>query len=445
MPSKRGLKRLMGKRPKKFLFVADEALNGDLAWQVVREGHKVKMYVRDRADADVFTGFVERVGSWKPWVAWADVIVFDDENFGHEADRLRKKGKAVIGGSKYTDKLEANRDFGQQEMRKHGVNVLPSWQFTDYDEAIAFIKRKKGRFVFKPSGHVDSDAKDLIFIGQYDDASDLLEHLDRNKHVLARKAKAFLLQKYVNGVEVAVGAFFNGKRFIYPINVNFEHKRLFPGDLGPFTGEMGTLMYWSPPNALFKQTLAKMLPSLKKSGYVGYIDINCIVNGNGIYPLEFTSRFGYPTIQIQSEGIKMKASEWLYLLAKGQNFELECKKGFQVGVVILVPLYFGWADRSPRLIRTYKNLAIAFGDPEDLKGVHLGDIRLDENGIWRIAGISGWLLVITGHGSTVSEARHLAYERIKNVKIPNMFYRTDIGAAWTASDGDKLQTWGYLH
>ena len=113
----------MGKRPKKFLFVSDEALNGDLAWQTAKEGHRVKMYCRDRLDAHVFEGFVERVGTWKPWVKWADVIVFDDDNFGHEADRLRRQGKAVIGGSAYTDKLEANREFGQVEMKKCGFVV----------------------------------------------------------------------------------------------------------------------------------------------------------------------------------------------------------------------------------------------------------------------------------------------------------------------------------
>ena len=42
-----------------------------------------------------------------------------------------------------------------------------------------------------------------------------------------------------------------------------------------------------------------MEAKLAAERYVGYIDINCIVNNNGIYPLEFTARFGYPAISIQ--------------------------------------------------------------------------------------------------------------------------------------------------
>jgi phosphoribosylamine-glycine ligase len=144
-------------------------------------------------------------------------------------------------------------------------------------------------------------------------------------------------------VEVAVGAFFNGKQFIYPVNINFEHKKLFPGNLGPPTGEMGTSMFWSPPNQLFNQTLLKMESKLAEEGYVGYIDVNCIVNGNGIYPLEFTARF----------------------------------------------------------------------------------------------------LIVVGLGQTMKQAQSQVYSRIKNVMIPNMYYRTDIGDRWD-EDSDRLHNWGIL-
>ena len=62
-------------------------------------------------------------------------------------------------------------------------------------------------------------------------------------------------------------------------------------------------MFWSEPNKIFNATLEKMAPRLAAERYVGYIDVNCIVNSNGIYPLEFTARFGYPTISIQQEGL----------------------------------------------------------------------------------------------------------------------------------------------
>ncbi|MFH1582907.1 MAG: phosphoribosylamine--glycine ligase [Candidatus Falkowbacteria bacterium] len=427
--------------PKKFLFVSFEALSGDLAWHLTREGHQIKIYIKAKHDADVYNGFLEKVPAWEPHVSWADVIIFDDVGFGAIAEKLRKQGKLVIGGSIYTDKLEIEREFGQTEMKNNGINILPSWQFDDYDKAIQFIKDNPDRYVLKPSGNTPSIGKGLLLLSQEEDGKDLLELLEQNKKVWQKKAPTFILQKYINGVEVAVGAFFNGQDFIYPINVNFEHKRIFSGNIGPFCGEMGTLMYWSSPNNLFKATLEKMLPSLKQSGYVGYIDINCIVNGKGIYPLEFTSRFGYPTIQIQQEGILMPIGEWLYRLANGENFEFKTKRGFQVGVLLVVESMFS-DDNNSEVVNLYKDLAVILKNPNNLDGIHIDDIRND-NGIWRIAGVSGGILVITGSGTTVKDARHQVYGRIKNIIVPNMFYRTDIGAGW-AVDGDRLHAWGYL-
>lgn len=427
--------------PKKFLFVSIESLSGDLAWTLAKEGHEVKCYIKAKSDADVYAGFVERVESWEAFKDWADVIIFDDVGFGQIAEKLRKQGKHVIGCSVYTDNLEIDREFGQAEMKKHGINILPSWQFSDYEQAIQFIKTNPSRYVFKPSGNTPSGGKGLLFLGQEEDGKDLIELLEQNKDVWKKKAPLFLLQKYISGVEVAVGAYFNGHDFIYPINVNFEHKRIYPGNIGPFAGEMGTLMYWSSPNNLFRATLEKMLPALQQSGYVGYVDINCIVNGRGIYPLEFTTRFGYPTIHIQQEGILTPTGEWLYKMAKGENFELKTKRGFQIGVRIFVESYFS-KDEDSDIVQLYHDLAISFKNPNNREGVRIEDVKND-NGIWRVAGVSGCLLVITGSGTTVEEARHLVYGRVKNVVIPNMIYRTDIGSRW-AVDSDRLHTWGYL-
>jgi len=424
---------------KKFLFVSFESLSGDLAWQVKKEGNEVKIFIESESDKDVYDGFLEKVNKWEEFVDWADVVVFDDVGFGKIADSLRNKGKLVVGGSEYTDKLEEDRQFGQEEMKNVGMLVLPHWDFTDFDAAISFIKSNPGRYVFKPSGSISSDSKGILFLGQEEDGKDIIEVLEQNKFLWAKKINKFQLQKMAVGVEVAAGAFFNGEDFIYPINVNFEHKRLFPGDIGPYTGEMGTLMFWSETTEIFKTTLLKLKEKLKNSGYIGYIDINSIANAKGIYPLEITSRFGYPTISIQIEGVAAPWGEFFYSLARKEKMDLKVKRGFQIGVVVAVPP-FPYDDQKESFV--YKDLSILF-KKHDMEGVHLGDVKIF-NDVWSVAGESGYVMVITGSGSTVEEARKQVYSRLKNINLQNMYYRTDIGIKWF-TDSDKLHTWGYLY
>jgi phosphoribosylamine--glycine ligase len=148
----------------KFLFVSLESLSGDLAWTIKKEGHEVKAYIKEKDDADVYNGFIDKVDDWKAHVDNADVIVFDDVEFGAEAEKLRKRGKLVVGGSIYTDRLEMDRDFGQNEMKRHGVAILPHRHFSNYDEAIQFMRDNPARYVFKPSGNIPSAGKGLLFI-----------------------------------------------------------------------------------------------------------------------------------------------------------------------------------------------------------------------------------------------------------------------------------------
>ncbi len=240
-------------------------------------------------------------------------------------------------------------------------------------------------------------------------------------------------------MEVAVGAFFNGKTFLEPININFEHKKLFPGNIGPATGEMGTSMFWSRPNRLFNQTLKKMETKLAAEGYVGYIYVNCIVNGQGIYPLEFTSRFGYPTIQIQSDALTQPLSEFFYNMASGSDAGIKVRKGFQVGIRLVVPPY---PFRDKQTFDTYSKDATIVFKKHALEGVHIEDVK-NVDGEWIVTGSSGVALVVSGHGTTMREARAQAYRRVDNILIPNMYYRKDIGERWF-EDSDRLHTWGYL-
>ena len=425
--------------PKNFLFVSIGGLIGDIAWQVQKEGHAVKFFIDAENERDIADGFVPKTLDWRSDVDWADVIVFDDTlGQGAKAEELRKQGKLVVGGTAYTDRLEDDRSFGQEELRKAGVNILRYQEFDDFDKAIEFVRQNPDEYVIKPSGEAQN-VKRRLFVGEEEDGGDVIRVLEAYKRAFSAEIKVFQLQRRVVGVEVAVGAFFNGKQFVTPINVNFEHKKLFPGNIGPSTGEMGTAMFWSGPNRIFTSTLARMERRLAEENYVGYIDLNCIVNGNGIYPLEFTSRFGYPTIQIQQEAMLTPIGQFLYELAGGGATKLRVKSGFQVGVRIVVsPFPF---DDVMTFQSVSKDAVIVFKKPTP-EEVHIEDVK-QVNGQWLVAGTSGVVLVVVGLGPTMRQAQQQAYNRIKNILIPDMYYRMDVGDRW-AEDHDKLLSWGYL-
>ena len=424
---------------KKFLFVSYDALISDIAWEVVKEGHAVKYWIREADSKDCADGFVPKTDDWRKEIEWADLIVFDDVlGMGEWAAEMRSLGKLVVGGTPYTDRLEDDRTFGQEELKKYGVPIIPFEEFTSFDKAIDFVQANPNRYVIKPSGEAQN-YKRLLFVGEEEDGKDVIQVLEAYKKTWADKVKVFQLQRRVTGVEVAVGGFFNGKQFMSPINVNFEHKKLFPGNIGPATGEMGTTMYWSEPNKIFAATLAKMEAKLAEEQYTGYMDVNCIVNAQGIYPLEFTARFGYPTISIQQEGISMPISEFFYEMAAGTLKEFKTKRGFQIGVRIVMPPFPFNDDMT---YNTYsKDTVIMFKKPTQ-EGVHIEDVKLI-NGEWVIAGTSGVVLIVCGSGQTMKQAKAQAYSRVANIMIPSMYYRDDIGERWI-EDSDKLHAWGYL-
>ena len=424
---------------KKFLFASLTGLISDIAWQVSKEGHEVRYYIKDQKESDIADGFVAKSDDWEKDADWADIIVFDDTlGQGEKAQALRAKGKKVIGGTAYTDRLEDDRSFGQEELKKAGVNIIPYGEFESFDEAVEHVVKNPDRYVIKPSGEAQN-VKRRLFVGEEEDGQDVIRMLEAYKKAFSDEIKVFQLQRRVTGVEVAVGGFFNGKEFVYPVNVNFEHKKLFPGNLGPPTGEMGTSMFWSAPNQLFNQTLLKMEPKLAEEGYVGYIDVNCIVNHHGIYPLEFTSRFGYPTISIQQAGMITPIGQFFWDLANGNDPKLKVKSGFQIGVRIVVPPFP--FDDDETFESFSRNAVIVFRKPP-ADEIHIEDVK-QVNGQWLVAGTSGVILIVVGLGQTMKQAQSQVYSRIKNVLIPNMYYRTDIGDRWD-EDSDRLHNWGIL-
>ncbi len=423
---------------KKFLFVSRWGESLDIANTIKKEGHEVKLFIEDKGCKEIGFGFVNKATHWEKHVAWADIIIFDYTGYGKIATQLRNAGKLVVGGTEYTDRLELDRNYGQAELKKHKIKIIPSKEFTSFNDAITYIEANPNTYVVKPCGETQ-ELKQLLFVGSDDEGLDVIRILRAYEKAWGNDFGNFQLQRKVKGVEVSIAAFFNGHEFVYPINITFEHKKLFPKELGVSTGEMGTSMFWTKDSPIFEATLLKFQSTLAKHNFIGHIDINCIVNGNGIFPLEFTSRFGYPQIFIQRAGINEPLGELFLKLASKKTFRINVKKGFQVGAYIVVPP-FPYDDKKTFNLFS-KDAVVVFkkNGKEGVHPMHLKKVK-DE---WLITGNTGIAVLVTGVGNTMKDAQKMMYNRINNVIINTGYYRTDIGDRWS-EDSDKLWSWGLL-
>ncbi|MET6990994.1 phosphoribosylamine--glycine ligase [Sediminicola arcticus] len=426
------------KTKRKFLVVSRWGESLDIAYAISQEGNAVKMYIEDKPSREIGYGFVQKVKDWQKHVDWADVIIFDYTGYGKVCSELRAAGKLVIGGTEYTDKLELDRNFGQDELKRHKIKVLPFKEFFSFQDAIDYVKLNPNAYVIKPMGET-SEYKQLLFVGSDDEGLDVIRVLKAYEKSWGDDFGNFQLQRKVKGVEVSVAAFFNGTNFLEPINITFEHKKLFPKELGVSTGEMGSSMFWTKDSPIFEATLRKFEATLAKHKFVGHIDINCIVNGNGIYPLEFTSRFGYPQIFIQRAGITEPIGHMFYKIASGNTFKFQVKKGFQVGAFLVVPP-FPYDDKKTFELFSKDSVIVFKKDSkEGIHPMHLKNINEE----WLITGNTGIALLVTGTALTMRDAQRMMQNRISNIIINNVYYRTDIGDRWL-EDSDKLWSWGLL-
>jgi phosphoribosylamine--glycine ligase len=425
------------KRRENILFVTKWGESLDLAYAIQAEGKHIRFHIEDHDMGEVGNGFVPKVDQWRDHLEWADLIVFDYTGWGREAAELREQGHRVFGGTAYTDKLELDRNFGQKELQKHKVKILGYQEFTTFGEAITYIEEHPNAYVIKPCGETQ-DYKQLLFVGTDENGLDVIRMLRAYEKAWGNFG-TFQLQRRVNGVEISVSAFFNGQRFISPINVTFEHKKLFPKELGVSTGEMGSSMFWVDQSPIFDATLKKFEKTLAADRFVGHLDLNCIVNGHGIYPLEFTSRFGYPQASIQRAGILEPYGEMLFRIAEGETFEIETRRGFQVGAYIVVPPF---PYHDPKTFDVFSRDAVVVFKKPIKEGIHPMHLKKVESE-WLITGDTGVTLLATGTGLTMKEAQRQLYNRMSNVVVNNGYYRTDIGDRWT-EDSDKLWSWGLL-
>jgi phosphoribosylamine--glycine ligase len=395
-------------------------------------GHQVKWFFTPTERTKNFgKGLVDKVDDFRPWMRWADLVILAD-NTKHlrDVDAWRKReGIKVIGATADAAAWELNRTEGQKIFKRNGIDTLPYREFKKYDEAIAYVKREMRRFVSKPCG--DEPDKSLSYVSS--SPQDMVYMLERWKR--AQKLKGnFILQNFVPGTEMAVGGWFGPGGFNQGVFENWEFKSLMAGDRGPNTGEMGTIGRYVRKSKLFDKVLKPLEDDLYRLDYCGYVDVNCIIDEDGNpWPLEFTMRFGWPTFNIQQALLEGDVIQWLADLSDGHDLRPLRLNKIVCGVVMALPDF----PYSHATAKNVTGVPVYGMEKKHLPNIHPCEMMLGEapqmiNGKITTAPMivtaGDYVLVTTGIGDTVTQARTQAYKVIQSLKAPSSpFWRPDIG------------------
>ncbi len=138
----------------RFLGVGETNDLGDMYLRLMSDGHDVRVHMSDENSAGVMQNMLEFTDDWQQQLGWIrdagrnGIIVFETASHGDIQDALRRDGFNVIGGSRLGDRLETERDFGQEVLASIGLKTARNFVFAAFDDAIAFIRRSPGRYVF---------------------------------------------------------------------------------------------------------------------------------------------------------------------------------------------------------------------------------------------------------------------------------------------------------
>jgi phosphoribosylamine--glycine ligase len=431
----------------RFLGIGDTCDLGALYLRLLKEGHEVKVSIAEPLAHGTLAGMVERVSAWRAQLDWVKeagsdgVILFENVAHGRGLvqDELRSQGFNVIGGSAFGDRLENDRAYAQEILAELGLRTASVREFSDFRSASDYIEQNPARYVLKFNG-ADFTSSDN-YVGWSPLGLDTKAVLQAKLAQATDKDATFILMAHIEGVEMGVGAYFDGEKFIGKACLDWEHKRFFPGDLGELTGEMGTVVTYERTNTFFQKTLLKMGELLRRHNYCGYINLNTIVNEDGIWPLEFTCRFGYPGFAILTP---LQRTPWgdLFKAMVTRKGGFATGPGFCVGIVLTTPPF----PYNRKLVDENVGAPIFFDSPLDdaeMAHLHYGEVGL-AGGQLVTAGCYGWTMVVTGAGDSIAAAAQGSLDLARKVHVANVRYRQDIGANLMARDFARVERLGLL-
>ncbi len=229
------------------------------------------------------------------------VVTPDDPLVLGCVDALEEIGIPCFGPRKNAAIIEGSKVFSKNLMEKYRIPTAKSKMFTDFEEAIAYLKTSGYPTVVKADGL--ALGKGAVIVNSFEEAEKTVREMMIDK-VFGESGSRILVEEFLTGPEVSVLSFTDGK-IVVPMVSSMDHKRALDGDRGLNTGGMGTVA----PNPYYTEEIADrcmreiFLPTIAAMNAEGRTFRGCLYFGlmltpNGPKVIEYNCRFGDPETQV---------------------------------------------------------------------------------------------------------------------------------------------------
>jgi len=360
----------------------------------------------------------------------ADLVVIGPEGplVAGLADRLRARGRLVVGPGADGAALEGSKAFMKTLLDEAGVPTARFGAFDDLGAARAFLTELPGPWVVKTDGLAAGKGV-LVATERAAAEADLAAKL--SGAAFGDAGRRVVIEEGLSGVECSLHVLCDGRRVV-PLAAARDFKRLDDGDEGPNTGGMGA---YSPlpdvgdalVSRLLDECVEPLVAALVARGidYRGVLYAGLMLTADGPKVLEFNVRFGDPETQVLLPRLVDDAVELLTATAAGRLGDAPRFASSAAVCVVQAAAGYPAAARAGDLISGLDGAGQLPDPPEGVTVFHAGTAR-DDAGGFRTAG--GRVLGVTALAPTLPAARERAYAAAGRISWPGCHYRRDIAS-----------------
>ena len=353
------------------------------------------------------------------------IIGMDDPLVGGIVDVFEAEGLKVFGPRKNAAILEGSKAFSKDLMKKYNIPTAGYENFTDPNEALAYLETAKMPIVLKADGL--ALGKGVLICNTLEEAKEGVRTIMEDKK-FGNAGNTMVIEEFMTGREVSVLSFVDGKT-IRTMTSAQDHKRAKDGDQGLNTGGMGTFSpspFYTPEVDEFckKYVYQKTVDAMAAEGrpFKGIIFFGLMLTADGPKVLEYNARFGDPEAQVVLPRMENDIIEVMEACVDGKLDQIDLK--FEDNAAVCVVLA---SDGYP--VKYEKGIPIHgfenFKDKDGYYCFHAGTKFKDGE----IVTNGGRVLGITAKGETLKEARKNAYAATEWISFANKYMRHDIGKA----------------